>query len=612
MAQAAMTSERVERAQQSGVLTALPRRARLAGAPSTQALLRRRTVVLPKVRVWRVVLRAARLFAALLVFAFETARDRGPAEEASRRMGARVRRLFERLGGTALKIGQQLAIRVDFLPFELCNELGKLMDKVSPFDADEAIARIEAVAGAPIDTLFERFEREPIGSASIACVYRAKLRDGEEVAIKVRRPGVEEKFVTDLALIALLTRTVEALTLVRPNTFKALRTELRDMFLEELDFHREANFTTLFRTFAKRDRLRFVTAPRVLANLSGDGVLTTEFVHGYSCVEVLRAVDTRDADDLETLRRLGIEPKRVARRIMELSLWMRFECPFFHSDPHPGNIIVLPGGKLVMLDFGACGLATAQQTADQLEMTRRLGEGDISGAAQVLLNTLAPLPDIDIPRLRRALERAAWRVLLMLRSKDAPWWERTSAAISVAMGDTLRDFKIPINSTQLRISRATLLYDTIAYRLDHKLDYYQVYTRWFARASRRGELREDRRRRGLQRGRLRQELASLAETLKNGTYVVNTFARELPEKFVAIAGQGAFIGATVLRAILGLTLLTAGVSVVLLVGRGFEVSVGTMFELVRGAVQSPWLIGLGVLVAYVLLRQIEVGLKDTE
>jgi len=159
----------------------------------------------------------------------------------------RVREIFESMGGTGIKMGQQLAVRVDVLPFEVCQELGTLMDSVPPFPTAYAIKRIEQISGRSLSEVFQEFIEEPIGAASVACVFKARLASGEWVAVKVQRPKVGQQFMADLRVVGWVTWMMEVLTVVRAGFFKNFRLELSEMFLDELDFYKEANCTTLFR-----------------------------------------------------------------------------------------------------------------------------------------------------------------------------------------------------------------------------------------------------------------------------------------------------------------------------------------------------------------------------
>jgi hypothetical protein len=147
----------------------------------------------------------ARLYvwlSALTYFAGGTVWDTLRSRDSEERRAVRLRRMFENGGGTFVKIGQQMSIRLDLLPARYCHELGKMLDSVPPFPTEQAIATIERATGRPLSATFAQFDPQPIGSASIACVYQAVLRGtGEKVAVKVRRPRIERLFAADFRVL---------------------------------------------------------------------------------------------------------------------------------------------------------------------------------------------------------------------------------------------------------------------------------------------------------------------------------------------------------------------------------------------------------------------------
>src|SRR5258707_7125380 len=158
----------------------------------------------------------------------------------------RLRQMFERAGGTLIKIGQQMSIRLDLLPLRTCEELALMLDSVPPFPTDQAIEVIERTTGQKLETIFSAFDPVPIGSASIAWGYQAVLRDsGDKVAVKVRRPGIWKVFEADFRVLDWLTRFAELLTLTRPGYAENLRIEFRNVLSSELDFRREARYQEL-------------------------------------------------------------------------------------------------------------------------------------------------------------------------------------------------------------------------------------------------------------------------------------------------------------------------------------------------------------------------------
>ena len=553
------------RAEADGVLGPLPRRARLRPVPEPTDAYRTYAFAPIEVPFLRVIGRAVRWAGAGLRLALGVASDRIRGRDTLNHRAVRVRQLFEHMGGTAIKVGQQMAVRVDFLPFEVCQELNRLMDRVPPFPVAYAVERLEALTGRPLAADFEELEETPIGSASVACVFRGTLKDGAKVAVKVRRPDAMGYFVADLRIVGWATRLLEGLTIVRPDFFKYLRRDLQDMFMDEMDFQKEAIHQRMFRRYARRDHIRWLDAPAVYTALSGADVLTSEFVVGYSCQDILDAVDTGDVETLSLLRGQGIDPRQIGNRILQIGFWFRFECPFFHADPHPGNILVRPGGELVMLDFGACGIMLRSQAEQQIELIERLMIDDVAGAAAVTLAILAPLPNISVTRLRDRVDERLWEVQLAALDPRSEWWERTTAALWLGMIEATQEFKLPINLTVLRLTRATLQYDTLACRLDPDANVLSAFKGWQRGAARRA-LRRERDRLApwserQARGQLVDDLSRLGEALRRGSFWVSQISRSAPRDFVPLAHLSAALGSAILH--LGLFLTGIGIVTVL-------------------------------------------------
>ena len=419
-------------------------------------------------------------------------RRRGPLE--SRQVARHLRLAIEAMGGTAVKFGQQLSNRVDLLPFEFCAELSLLTDQVRSFPASQAIAEIERSLGRPLDSVFSAFDPEPIGAASIACVYQAVLRTGEKVAVKVQRPGIAAQFAADLGIVAMSTRILEKFAIVRPGFFRFFREELSAMFLEELDFTLEARFQSLYRTYIERDRQNFLTCPLLWREWCGPRVMVSEFVDGVPCTEVIAASETGDKDALAKLAALDIDPLRVGLNIARLGLWGYFELPFIHGDPHPANIMALPGSRLCMLDFGACSLRSRRTVALHRQLIQHVVADRVSEFTDAAVAELSPLPFFDVDAFRRDLEAKMLRFQCGMRDPTSAWFERTSVSLWVYLLEVTRAYALPVNPDTLRTVRATLLYDTLAFRLNPQLS-LAVTRRYLERAPRRAVRRARQRRR---------------------------------------------------------------------------------------------------------------------
>jgi ubiquinone biosynthesis protein len=266
-----------------------------------------------------------------------------------RRTAARFRTMLAELGPTFTKLGQLLSTRPDVLPGAWVDELEALQDDCPPLPARDIRAAIERGLGRPIDELFASLEEAPLASASIAQVHLAITHAGERVVVKVQRPDIRDRIESDLALLDYLAKLLEAVieetSLYTPSH---VIEEFDRTIHEELDFSNEARNARAMREAAEgRD---FLVIPRVHDELSSATVLTLDYVDGTHLSDLGPGS--------------GLDPEAVAKNIIEAAFRQLFEDGLFHGDPHPGNILVLPGNKIALLDFGLVGrLTRAQQEA---------------------------------------------------------------------------------------------------------------------------------------------------------------------------------------------------------------------------------------------------------
>jgi ubiquinone biosynthesis protein len=256
------------------------------------------------------------------------------------RNAARFRRMLVDLGPTYVKLGQLLSSRPDILPASWIAELSLLQDACAPVPVSEIRRAIEAGLGRPADELFAWLDPVPVASASIAQVHRARTHGGAEVAVKVQRPGVREQVEDDLGLLMYVARLLEALVeetgIYTPSDIVE---EFDRAIHEELDFAHEAKNA---RDMAAASReLAFVVIPKVHDELSSATVLTLDFVEGIKVTEVAG--------------REGYDPHQVARNLIDATFRQLFREGIFHGDPHPGNVLALPGNRIAYLDFGLVG-----------------------------------------------------------------------------------------------------------------------------------------------------------------------------------------------------------------------------------------------------------------
>jgi ubiquinone biosynthesis protein len=266
-----------------------------------------------------------------------------------RSAAVRFRQLLGELGPTFTKLGQLLSTRPDLLPAHWIEELESLQDDCPPEPIAAVRRAIEEGLGQPVETLFAELDPVPLASASIAQVHRARTHGGEQVVVKVQRPDIREHIDADLALLYYLAKLLEAVVEeTGVYTPTAVIEEFDRTVHEELDFDNEAqNARAMREAAAGRDS---VVIPRVHDALSCSTILTLDYIEGTKLNDVTAAA--------------GFDLEKLARTIIEASFRQLFEDGLFHGDPHPGNILVLPGDRIALLDFGLVGrIGRLQQEA---------------------------------------------------------------------------------------------------------------------------------------------------------------------------------------------------------------------------------------------------------
>jgi predicted unusual protein kinase regulating ubiquinone biosynthesis (AarF/ABC1/UbiB family) len=404
--------------------------------------------------------------------------------DTTQRRAVRLREALESGGVSFAKLAQQLSLRADFLPYAYCVELSKMLDRAKPFPTAEAIAIIQRSLGRPLNEIFSTFDPEPIGSASLSCVYQATLNSGDRVAVKVRRPGIGRLLASDLRAIDWLLVLAETFTLLRPGSTSQFRQDLRDILMGELNFRAEARYTEMFRLRAQTD---VVTAPRVYFQYCSDEVLVTELMSGVWMRELMTAVDRNDQEFLSNARSAGIDPGVVGRRLLEIGNRMIYENTFFHADPHPANLIVLPDSRICFIDFGAVAGVSAQNRGSLRETQYHMKNYDVERVVQTSAR-FASFPPMDVDAVNEAMAGIWADWILAVRSTDAEWWERSSAANWVRYINAAGEHQMPMNAEIIQLSRATLLYDSIVMRLDKDVDIIkenEVYAQKAAKDARR-------------------------------------------------------------------------------------------------------------------------------
>ncbi|MEW6038059.1 MAG: ubiquinone biosynthesis regulatory protein kinase UbiB [Pseudomonadota bacterium] len=255
---------------------------------------------------------------------------------------ARIRRALEELGPIFVKFGQTLSTRRDLLPDDIGEELVKLQDRVPPFPGSEARQTVESALGQPVGTLFRSFDEEPLASASVAQVHAARLHSGEEVVVKVLRPGVRKRIEADIELLYALAGMAHRFwpdaRRLRPAEVVA---EFEKTILDELDLVREAANAAEIRRRFETSEILYI--PKVHWDYTRRDVMVMERIAGIPI------------GDVAQLRREGVDLKLLAERGVEIFFTQVFRDSFFHADMHPGNIFATPDARYIAVDFGIVG-----------------------------------------------------------------------------------------------------------------------------------------------------------------------------------------------------------------------------------------------------------------
>ena len=301
--------------------------------------------------------------------------------------GVRLRLAFSELGTTFIKIGQLLSTRSDLLGPEIAAELAQLQSNTPADPAETVAALIEAELGQPPEQLFAEFERDAMASASIGQVHAARLVDGQTVVVKVQHQGIEDTVLKDLEILdafsAIAERHGRELRKYRP---RATVAEFRKRLLYELDFQHELrNLERFAHNFRDNPTVHF---PRAHRHLSTRRVLTMERLDGFSVA------------DRERLESEGVDTKEVSRRGVDMALEMIFRDGFYHADLHPGNILILSGGVVGVLDCGMAGRIDEKTREDFENLILAASERDSDQITDTVLRIGSTPPDLDRDALR--------------------------------------------------------------------------------------------------------------------------------------------------------------------------------------------------------------------
>jgi ubiquinone biosynthesis protein len=297
----------------------------------------------------------------------------------------RIRMAIEELGPTFIKLGQILSTRPDQVGMPLAQELQRLQANVVGDDVVIVRTTIESELELPLDVLFADFDTAPLASASIGQVHRAKLHSGDDVVVKVQHAGIRRRMEIDLDILGGLAQLAEKIPELRPYRPEATVAEFRRIVRRECDFAREArNLQQFERNFATSPQVRI---PRLYPQLSTARVMTMEWLDGAKLCDP--AVRQMPSGELRKVTRLGAE----------MYLEMIFHHGFYHGDPHPGNLVVMPSGAIGLLDFGMVARLDDQLREDIEDMLIAIISQDSQQLTSLVMRLGSVPPGLDEPAL---------------------------------------------------------------------------------------------------------------------------------------------------------------------------------------------------------------------
>ena len=357
----------------------------------------------------------------------------------------RLRMIFEELGPTFIKFGQILSIRRDLLPEEYIGEFEKLQDAVPPFSYAEVARLIAEEFGRDVKDVFEEFATEPLASASIGQAHLARTKTGQEVIVKIQRPQIRQMILQDLAIMAhlahLLARRIPESRRYDP---VGLVEEFRKTILLELDFRREGRNTDRLRQHL-RD-MPGIVIPQVFWEYSAPRVLTIEYMVGQGLREAL----SHSADD----------GHRLAVNLYKAFLKQIFEDGFFHADPHPGNLLFLPDGRIGLLDFGIVGRVSRDRLAGLVTIVLAIMEQDVEALLDECI-ALGLMPaDLDRRTIQYEIEE------LLAENLDLALRDISLGHILATLFEMGRKHRLKVHSNLVLLGKTMLTLEAVIRALD--------------------------------------------------------------------------------------------------------------------------------------------------
>ncbi len=372
---------------------------------------------------------------------------RAPKEIERLTQPVRLRLAMEELGPTFIKLGQILSTRPDLIPRQYAEEFQKLQDRVPSISLEAIQTQIQKELGYPVEEVFEEFSSVPIAAASIAQVHRGRLKSGEDVVVKVRRPGIERLVETDLDILMglayLIERHFPTGDLYDPI---GIVKEFRRTISREMDFSREGHTIDRFAANFANDPSVYV--PRVYWDSTGESVLTMEYVAGTK------------VSDFDLLQEQGYDLKEIAHNGANAFLKQVLVHGLFHGDPHPGNIFILEDNTVCMLDYGMVGRLDENLKFQLVDLLVALLQRDVDRLINLLLYSGELTEEVNTRQLRRDLSE------FIDNYYEIPLQEINAGKLLVEFVEILTQYRIKFPSDLMLLAKALVTMEGLGRQLD--------------------------------------------------------------------------------------------------------------------------------------------------
>jgi predicted unusual protein kinase regulating ubiquinone biosynthesis (AarF/ABC1/UbiB family) len=390
----------------------------------------------------------------------------------------RARRALEDLGGTWIKLGQALALRFDLLPSDYCLEFFQLLNQVRPFPAEEVRRVLEKELGAPVEERFRSFDWSPVAAASIGQVHRAEMPDGTPVAVKVQRPGIAGIVRADLKLMRWAATLVDWTPFLRGKRARTVVDEFARWTREELDYRAEARHAIVLRRNAAGDP--FERNPKIFPSHTTTRVLTMEYLDGIPVLDIVTASRRNDREFLDALASRGHDPRRIASRVVWNALNQIYRFGYFHADPHPANLIVLPGDAIGYVDFGIVGKLDRRATDSLRYFAQSLFADRTENAVEEFFRFLTPSRRTNVAQARRDFGDAM-KTYVESSRVGPEGFALQEDIFEIEMLAIVRRHAMVLHPDAVRYLKAVLTAEALVKELDPQFDLTEHENRFFGR-----------------------------------------------------------------------------------------------------------------------------------